>query len=166
VPATARPLSAQSAFAADEVVAQFVYRVAQFVEWPSTALEGRDRVELCVAEPDPFGGRLDALVDRDDSGARRMAVRRVGEPRALEGCHLLYLSSAASRGDALLRAAEALPILTVGESSGFLDAGGVMRIIVRGRLQFEVNARALASSGLRLSSQLLALATRVQGSTP
>ncbi len=56
------------------------------------------------------------------------------------------------------------PVLTVGESSRFLDDGGVISLqVIDRRVRFEVSATAAERIGLRLSSQLLRLAVRVRG---
>lgn len=155
------PAAAQASFSPDEVIAAFLLRFPQFVEWPESALEGRQELEICVAEPDPFGGNLEALAEGEQLQGRRLVTSLVSSPRMLDGCHVLYVSSVSVRAAALLEAASERPVLTVGEASDFLSGGGIIRLLIGPSVRFEVNAEAAARVGLRLSSQLLALAVTI-----
>ena len=159
----AAPASAQGVIEADRVIAAFLLRFPQFVAWPETAFEGRDDFEICVAEPDPFGSHLDEMLADEQVGGRRLTSRRVSSPRAVARCHVLYVSSVTERATAFLEVAADQPVLTVGESSDFLDRGGVINLLVGPRIRFEVDAEAAARAGLTLSSQLLNLAVSVRG---
>jgi hypothetical protein len=163
LPAGPAAASGQGLIEADRVIAAFLLRFAQFVEWPETAQVGRDDFEICVAEPDPFGPHLDQIVADEQVGGRRITSRRVDGPRAIAGCHVLYVTAETPRAAALLEAAADQPVLTVGESPDFLDRGGVIKLLVGPRIRFEVDAGAAARAGLALSSQLLNLAVSVRG---
>ena len=161
--AAAAPASAQGRIEADRVIAAFLLRFPQFVEWPEDALDGRDDFEICVAEPDPFASHLEDMIAGQQLEGRQISSRRVSSPRGIARCHVLYMSSVTGRAAALLEAATGQPVLTVGESSDFLDRGGVINLLVGPRIRFEVNAEAADRAGLTLSSQLLNLAVSVRG---
>ena len=56
-----------------------------------------------------------------------------------------------------------VPVLTVGESSGFCRWGGMVNFRLDGQnLRLEINDTAARQSGLRVSAQLLELATIVE----
>lgn len=165
VTADADPAFAQAGLEADEVIAAFVYRFPQFVEWPESALAGRETIDICVAEPNPFGGSLEELAQGEVLNGRPLVVREVAGTRALAGCHVLFVSSATERAESLLRAVADRPVLTIGESADFLDDGGIINLhIVDRRIRFDVSATSALRSGLQLSSQLLDLALVVRGS--
>lgn len=84
---------------------------------------------------------------------------------AVAECRLLFIPrDAGPRRGVMLARARGLPVLTVGESDSFLDAGGMMRLrLLNGRMRFDVNLEAARQSGLRFSSQLLGLAASVRG---
>jgi hypothetical protein len=154
---------AQTRAEASPVMAAFVSRFPQFVEWPVAALEGRSALTICVAQPDPFGGVLDELTANQEINGRTLEIRRIDRPAAVPECHILYVPPTA-RAEAFVSVAAGLPILTIGESGDFLEDGGVLRlVIVDRRVRFEVNAAAAGRAGLRLSSQLLGLALQVRG---
>jgi hypothetical protein len=157
------PASAQGAIAADQVIAAFLLRFPQFVEWPESVLEGREELVICIAEPDPFGRDLEEMALDEQINGRRLTTRRVDSPGMVEGCHVLYVSSVAERAFALLEAASSRPVLTVGETSDFLDRGGIIHLLIGPNVRFQVNAASAGRAGLRLSSQLLNLAVSVRG---
>ncbi|MBL0717480.1 MAG: TonB-dependent receptor [Desulfosarcina sp.] len=57
---------------------------------------------------------------------------------------------------------EGKAILTIGEISGFTEAGGIINLVkTRNRIKFEVNLNAAQQAGLKISSRILKLATIV-----
>jgi hypothetical protein len=91
-------------------------------------------------------------------------VREVRALAEIDSCQLLFIPErSAIPRKALLDRASKLPVLTVGESSAFLDEGGIVSLqMVRGRVRFEVSVIAASRANLRLSSQLLRLALNVR----
>ncbi len=80
----------------------------------------------------------------------------------MPGAHIVFV---AAGEEARLRASQAIVpgVLTVGESPGFAERGGVIRfILVEDKVRFEINQGAGEIAGLRLSGQLLKLATLVR----
>jgi hypothetical protein len=145
--------------------AAVVSKFPEFVEWPATVLDNRSTIELCVARPNPFGQSLSELVSGESLRGRAMVAREVGGGSELNTCHLLFVPRGSDIDTRVLLArADQLHLLTVGESPRFLDEGGVINLLlVEGRIRFEVDMTAANRTGVRLSSQLLRLATRVRG---
>ena len=66
----------------------------------------------------------------------------------------------------LVQMVRGLPILTVGETPGFAEHGGVIRFVLEdNRVRFEVNVEAAHQADLTISSRLLTLARIVQQAT-
>jgi hypothetical protein len=54
-------------------------------------------------------------------------------------------------------------VLTVGESEGFLERGGMINFVVKGKnVRLEINLVAAEAAGLKISSRLLAIADIVK----
>jgi hypothetical protein len=54
-------------------------------------------------------------------------------------------------------------VLTIGETDRFAQAGGMIRLIIdEGRVRFDVNIVSAERAGLKVSSQLLKLARKVE----
>lgn len=155
---------AQSGVDADQVMAAFVFRFPQFVQWPDSAVAAADHVELCVGEAEPVAAPLRDIVEGQRLNGRPLAVRTVGRPDEVDGCHLLFLPEHEPARHALLAAAHQRPVLTVGSSERLLEEGGMIRLfILDRRIRFEIDADAARKAGLQVSAQLLALAVRVRG---
>jgi hypothetical protein len=143
--------------------AAFVFRFAQFVDWPAAALDGRRTVEYCVWSPNPFGPVLQELVTGETLAGRPLAVREVNSPDQISTCHVLFVRGNGP-GSSVLDKIGQQPILTVGESPRFLDEGGIIQLIrADNRIRFNINLAAANQAGLRLSSHLLRLAAAVRG---
>ncbi|MGE0158563.1 MAG: YfiR family protein [Gemmatimonadales bacterium] len=158
------PAAAQTGMDARAVMAAFVHRFPQFVDWPESALEGRDRFEICVAADSDFLRRLQDLVADSEFEGRSVTVRAVGT-RDLAGCHVLFVSAAEdNRVGSFIQAVAGLPVLTVSDAPGFLDESGMIELrVIDRRIRFAVNAAAASQAGLRSSAQLLELALEVRG---
>jgi hypothetical protein len=113
-----------------------------------------------VVGDDPFGVVLDRTLQGKTVGERPVVARRHDSLAEAEGCHVLYLPPSEDASRALRETPRAA--LTVGESSGFLEAGGMVRfLIVEDTVRFEVNMGAAQRAGLRISSRMLSFAWSV-----
>jgi hypothetical protein len=147
------------------VKAAFLLNFASFAEWPQGSPQATSpHVSICVLGEDPFGSLLDEVVHGRTIGGRPVDVPRHLGPESVGRCHVLFVStSETSRLDRILREVSASPVLTVGESRGFLERGGAIRLLVEdNRVRFEVQLRPAARHGPRLSSRLLSLARTVR----
>jgi hypothetical protein len=149
-----------------EVKAAFLYNFVQFIEWPADALHAGEPFRVCLAGENPFGGVLERTIAGEQVGGRPIEVEVLGADAAPSRCQVLFVPrSQASRTAALLKAAGAAAVLTVGESPRFLDAGGLINFVVEaGHVRFDINADAAAARDLRISSKLLRVARTTGGS--
>lgn len=156
---------AQPGIAADTVKAAFVARFPEFVEWPPELWEGRDQLEICVASPNALHGILGEVTEGTTLAGREVVVRDVEPADDVTTCHVLFVSSPEpDRQQALLDRVGSLPVLTIGDTPGFLDRGGVINLMLVGRrVRFAVDMTAAERARLRVSSQLLRLASTVRG---
>lgn len=159
--------AAQDALDHWRLKAAFIFRFPQFVEWPASAVDGRPTVELCALTPGPLPRVLEELASGEAIGGRALAVRVVRARRAVDGCHVLFVSGPEAERRAVLKLVATSPVLTVGDTAGFLDEGGIIRLILlNNRLRFEVSTANARRAHLRLSAQLLRLAVAVHGGPP
>ena len=138
--------------------AAYLHNFTLFVEWPAEAANGT--LPICVLGTDLFGRALpDALRGRK-VGGRELRSAIVATRQELAPCKVVYVSEADEvRHRNLLDSLRGSPVLTVGESEGFIGAGGIVRLFVDGeKLRFQVNPEAARRSGLMISARLLELA--------
>jgi len=149
------------------IKAGFIYNFAKFVEWPSAAFSQPDSpIVIGVLGTDPFGNVLDRLVQDKKIGQRGFVVRRykwgkdLKDMKDLRDCKILFISaSEKAHTDEIIQIVKWLPILTVGETPGFAERGGVIRFTLEdNRVRFEVNVDAAHQADLNISSRLLTLA--------
>jgi hypothetical protein len=136
------------------VKAGFLYNFVKFVEWPADT--GTGPVTICVAGRNPFGDLLDDLVRGETVGGRRIETRVILEPE--HGCHVVFVPEGAATR-AYLRGVTGTGALTVGESSTFIEQGGIVNFYLERRnVRFEINPAAAERAGIRISARLLQLA--------
>ena len=158
-----RLVQAQAQPTESQVKAAFIYNFAKFVEWPPDSFPSASApLRLCVLGTNPISADLQSIVADKSIGLRLLQVRRV-DLSEINGCHVLFLGSSETyRWPQALQAAQAGRILSIGESAGFLDHGGIINFILdQNRVRFEVNLKAAQSARLQLSSKLLVLAKLV-----
>lgn len=143
-----------------QVKASYLYNFLQFVEWPRTALAS-GTILVCVFGKDKFGTALDAIAGGSVRGYA-ITAKRVDEPEKLDGCQVVFVSaSERAREFLVLQRLAGHPVLTIGETPGFADRGGVINLIqINDKIRFEINQGAAARDGLKISAQLLQLAVR------
>jgi hypothetical protein len=176
--ALAHPLAAQTpvpaqvlARTADSVLeyrvkAAYLLNFTRYVEWPSDAyVSAAAPIALCVHGIDPFGPLLVATVRGRTSQGRAIEVRHTKAATDIAGCHVVFVSRAEwRRRPGLLAELAKRGVLTVGEGTAFAEAGGVIGLVLEeGAVRFTVNLAAGERAGLRLSSRMLSIASRVVG---
>jgi hypothetical protein len=157
---------AQTAAEEYRVKAAFIFHFAQLVDWPPEKATGTDNsLVLCTLGEDPFQGMLEGTVGGKAIGNRILRIRHLGEPQGMQACQIVFLGRAQSkRIPMLVSTLHNAPVLTVGETAGFLDAGGMIDFLIEDhKIRFEVNVGAAESADLKIGSRLLVLAQRVVG---
>jgi len=161
-----KDIKAQSADEEYRVKAAFIFHFAQLVDWPAEKQEGSDHsLVLCTLGQDPFQGLLEDTVAGKAIGNRILRIRHLGQPEEMQACQIVFLGRAQSkRIPTLVSILHQAPVLTVGETAGFLDAGGMIDFLLEdNKVRFEVNLDAAESADLKIGSRLLVLAERVVG---
>jgi hypothetical protein len=146
------------------IKAAFLYNFTSFVTWPKE-LAAQPVFTLCVFGNDPFGKLLDKLAGKSVKNSQLM-VRRLDSLALLDQCQLVFISEMSNdRLGAALTLLHGLPVLTVSDTHGFTELGGIIEFrIIENKVRFDINIDAAESSGLSISSKLLSLATRFRRS--
>jgi hypothetical protein len=144
--------------------AAFLAVFPSFVDWPDGAFSSPDApLTTCVLGDFRFGTTL-AEVSRDSAPhGRRIAVRWIRNDQQIRGCHVLFVSSSEiSHYSKVIAGVQGTSTFTVGETTDFITAGGMLSIAFEhDTIQFEVNLASAREAHFRVSSRLLALAHRV-----
>ncbi|RLJ19314.1 DUF4154 domain-containing protein [bacterium endosymbiont of Escarpia laminata] len=142
--------------------AALVYKLSKFVEWPaSSGADKSGRFGICVLGEDVFGSALDALEQRKAAG-RTVRIRRFTQSESIgDSCQVVFISkSKRPFMGAILQKLKGRPILTLGDTEGFAEQGGIIEF-TRGkkRIGFLINLESARRSGLKIAAPLLDLAT-------
>lgn len=148
-----------------EVKAAYLFHFASFVEWPEGTFEGRGNgFVVGVLGEDPFDGLLEETFSGKNVLERPLRIKRGARFEDLGRPHILFISSSeAARLPHILAALDDASVLTVGDTPGFAARGGIINFTIRDHhVRFEVNLEKAKRAHLKISSQLLKLATIVQ----
>jgi hypothetical protein len=150
-----------------QVKAAFLYNFTKFAEWAPEVDRG-DSFVIGVVGSGAMERALASCLQGKARDGRPYVVRHIASARDFDGCQVVFIDAAeVRRTQDLLASLRGLSILTVGEAEGFVVQGGVIGLVTHdGKLRFEINAEAADQARIRLSSQLLALATTVHDSRP
>jgi hypothetical protein len=150
-----------------EVKAAFLFRFAQFVEWPAnTFKDASEPFTYCTIGEDPFRGALERTMNGKTIGQRALRVEHLSAAGRVGECQVLFVGAPGDRKhvEETLAGARAMPILTVGEADQFAENGGAIGFCTEdNKIRFEVNLDAAGKAGLKISAKLLALAKTVLG---
>jgi hypothetical protein len=116
---------------------------------------------------DSLGQSLKQTVKGKSIGNRAIEIKRISDATRIGPCQILFVARSKTPQTArVLAPLGSASVLLVGESPGFLAAGGAINFTNQdGQVHFEVNTAAAERVGLKISSKLLRVATSVT-STP
>jgi hypothetical protein len=148
----------------EEVEAAFLYRIGGYVEWPPEAVAGQD-FTIAVLGSDNIVQELQRILPHHLLKNRPAQVRRIRGIEELRDAQILFVGP--EFNDELKSIVSRVanhPVLVVTASDHGLDDGSCVNFLfVDRRVRFEVSLSAADRVGLRVSSELLSVAVRVQG---
>jgi hypothetical protein len=137
-------------------------KLVNFVQWPSEASHTNDLV-IGFIGADATSDALQRLSSGKSVNGKRIVIRRLAHDGDLKACQVIFVGAAERKNIlSVLERLRGTSVLTVGESEGFGQHGGIINLLLSGdRIRFEVNSRAAERAHLQISSRLLPLATIV-----
>jgi YfiR/HmsC-like len=146
-----------------DVKAAFLYNFTKYIDWPPEAFQSpEDPFRLCVVSNPEFTQGVRNLIAGETARGRPLELTVPGAAD-LPHCHILFVGlRESSRAAALVAATSGRPVLTVGESAGFLEHGGTVLFEVENhRVRFDINLSAASRAGLVVSSKLVRVARTI-----
>lgn len=141
--------------------ADVLQNLATFVDWPPAAYDGPLAPFIIGVLGDEAACRaIEERISGAFVGKRAVVVRPVNDDAGASGCHLLFATGVdAPRLDRVRTGLRGRPVLTVGEGTAFVRAGGMVGLERRGTgTVLYLNVRPLREAGLSASSKLLEIA--------
>jgi len=158
--ANSRAASLRGENAEYQLKAAFILNFARYIEWPPTAFASRGQpLVIGIVGKDPFGPNIERIVAGKNIDGHPVVVKRVNTTSPGD-CHVVFIAaSEKDRIAELLQPVRGSPVLTIGDTEGFNEAGGIIYLKKKqDMIRFEINLAAAEASGLKISSKLLKLA--------
>jgi hypothetical protein len=147
-----------------QIKAGFFFNFTRFVDWPESAFPApASPILACVAGETPLTDLVtDVTVGKVVNG-RAVSIKRVRVSDDLRRCNLLFISAADQRRTAeILASLTKANTLTVGETPGFAQAGGMINFSIQeNKVKLELNLDATTRAGLKINSKLIAVSRLV-----
>jgi YfiR/HmsC-like len=144
-----------------QVKAAFIFNFAKFIEWPTRSFpKPGDPIVICILGQNPFDDHLTGAIQGKIWNGRGFAVLQIVDLPSKSRCQILFVTSSERQHfRSLAGSLKGSGILTVGETPGFIDDGGIINLKLEGgKIRFEINVDAAEQSQLIVSSKLLSLA--------
>jgi len=139
----------------------FLYQFCRFMEWPNSAFSSpNDALIIGIVGENPFGTSLKEAVEGETYHGRPIRIEHYRTPRDIKQCHILFVSrSLVEQMDQILAQVAGKNVVTVGETDGFLDRGGMIALTAdHNRVRLQVNTSSLRAANVDVSSKLLRVA--------
>lgn len=155
---------AAQAYSPTAVKAAFLYRFAGYVEWPA-AQAGAAVFSIAVLGESEVADQLEQLLPMQTIHGRPAQVRRIHRVSEIGDAQMLFIAATAAKDlRAQIAPISSKPVLVVTDDTRGLDAGSTLNFVeVDRRIRFEVSLGAAERAGLKISSELLSVAMRVEG---
>ena len=144
----------------EELKIAFVYNFSKYTSWPASAFASAEDFTFCIAGDPSLIDKFAILAGQQTNQKTIRVVPMQAPDRAVQECHILYVSADYKTDTAqLLASLGDRPLLTVGDSMGFAEQGGVIELMeVDNKISFRINKEQAAAKKLNISSRLLRLA--------
>jgi hypothetical protein len=140
--------------------AAFVYNFTRYISWPPTP---ENEFTIGIVGPSPIYEPLVEIAKTKSINDKKIVIKTFDKPEDISFCDILYIPRNSSIPLYSILSKIGTGTLTISEEQGFAQQGTAFNfVLVKDKLRFESNIRALNSARLKASSQLLKLAIIVE----
>ena len=140
--------------------AAFVYNFTRYINWPPAV---EDDFIIGVVGSSPIYEPLLEIAKTKTVNEKKITIRSFEKPEDITFCNILYISKNSSIPLYSVLTKIGYGTLTISEEEGYARQGTAFNfVLVKDKLRFESNIRALNLARLKASSQLLKLAIIVE----
>lgn len=147
-----------------QIKAAYLYNFTKFVEWSPQHFKSADSpILIGILRKNPFGDELAKIVQDRKVNGREIRIIILNSIKDANTVQVLFIGQGEEKNfsrDLLLL--QKSGVLTVGETRKFTELGGMITFaVIADKVRFEINQGTAEESGIRISSQLLKLASFV-----
>jgi hypothetical protein len=158
--AAASPLWAEEQLITEnQAKAAFVFNVIRYVSWPPPV---SDTLQIGILGKGLLPSEWMSISGKTANG-KKLHIFKSNDLEEMFDCQIIYIEETSPRKlSRILLSLRNYPILTIGDSPGFISSGGSMNVFLRNNhISFSINLTEARAAGLDISSNLLKLATEV-----
>ena len=146
----------------DRMKAVFIFNFTKYIQWSDNDTSGT--FEIAIIGSSNIIDPLKEIAKNKFINNKQIKIKNCKDIQDIITPHILFISiSEKNNLDKILQKVKNKNILTISDCKGFANKGVAINfVIVKGKIKFEINTRAIESAGLQISSQLLKLAILVQ----
>jgi hypothetical protein len=160
--ALSRSVAQESQPSANALKSAFLFNFLKFVEWPARALPEKTSPMIIALLPDSSIRKdLEDVVQNRKIEEHPIQIKELKSATATpDDCHLLFIDAAHdTSATQILSKLKGRNVLTVGESDGFLQSGGMINFVQTGtKIRFQIQKDTAVAAGLQISAKLLSIA--------
>lgn len=148
------------------VKAAFLFKILNFVEWPTGSTLADKPAKICVLGKNPFQNYLHEIADtnKTDYVATIHITRDIN---TADDCHILFISQSEKHNlSDIIPVLKQRPTLTISDIKKFAFRTGMIEVgihPIKNKFQFKMNLTSVKASGIKISSNLIELATTTYG---
>jgi len=155
-----------------KVKAAFIYNFLKFIDWPPTKIAEGKTINIGIIGTNPFGKAFKPVEDKkiEDNNIAIKYFNSTEQTKLtsehiekMRKCHVLFVCvSEKKQFKEIFNYVKDYNVLTVGDTNGFLDAGGIINFMIEDqKVCFKINNYNAKQVKLNIRSQLLRLAKKV-----
>jgi hypothetical protein len=148
-----------------QLKAAFLFNFAKFIDWPPEALANDSSPFIIgILGDNPFGNDLAQTVAGKRINDHPIKVQTFHSIAEVSPCQMLFISTTErNQFPEILQTLHSNAVLTVSETAGFIEAGGMVNFVSQvtpqgTKFRFQINQEAAKVAHLKISSKLLNLA--------
>ncbi len=149
-----------------KIKSTYLFNFIKYVEWPERRLNSAPQNSLIIGVVGEcrFGNALNFFAGKTVKG-KSVVIKKINDMYKMEECHILFFSSSESKNiKRYIRFLKSKATLTIGESTGFINQGGIIEFVInQGVVNFKFNLDIAKKEGFVVSSKLLKIAKEVKG---
>ena len=143
----------------------WVVNIARFVTWEPASETKNEPLRIAVVEAQKLYATLKQYDGKTINGRtiQTLFVEEFSAQEILKGFDILYVpDSVGDDTQTVLNFVKSQGVFTIGESSAFINRGGVMALYIKdGSICYELNRSVAQREKIKISSELLGRAARV-----
>ena len=136
-----------------------------FTEWPENVLgEKTEKFVISVYNDSDYYDIIKQFYSKHKIRDREVLVNHITNKKEINNCHILFVTPhSIPKLKEILEITNKIPVLTVSDSKGFASLGVLINLFIDdNKVRFEINEKAVKSSGLVMSYHLLKFAKIVE----